>query len=188
VWLVGYLGEQIEAVLGDGSRWAMQFDYLYDGPTLLGTGGAIKRALASLGDSFFVMYGDSYLECNFRSVEEAFRNSRRPALMTVFRNDGQFDASNIELVDGRIVRYDKRSRTPAMRHIDYGLGVFTARAFEPYADDTPFDLATVYQDLLAQAELAAFEVSARFYEIGSQEGLASTEQHVREIRRSSSRS
>ena len=32
VWLVGYRGEQIEAALGDGGRWAMQFEYLYDGP------------------------------------------------------------------------------------------------------------------------------------------------------------
>jgi NDP-sugar pyrophosphorylase family protein len=186
VWLVGYRGEQIEALLGDGSRWAMQFDYLYDGPTLLGTGGAIKRALPSLGDSFFVMYGDSYLECDFGAIEEAFRKSRRAALMTVFRNEGQFDVSNIEFTGGRIVRYDKRTRTPAMRHIDYGLGVFTARAFEPYAEGNPLDLATVYQDLLARDELAAFEVKTRFYEIGSPEGLAATEQHVRELRRSSS--
>src|SRR5262245_20898503 len=109
IWLVGYRGEQIEAALGDGSRWAMQFEYLYDGPELLGTGGAIKRALPRLGDAFFVMYGDSYLDCDFAPVEAAFRESRRAALMTVFRNDGQFDASNIEFADGRIVRYDKRT-------------------------------------------------------------------------------
>src|SRR5262245_5576654 len=84
VWLVGYRGEQIEARLGDGSRWVMQFEYLSDGPKLLGTGGAIRRALPRLGDAFFVMYGDSYLQCDFRAVEAAFRSSGRAALMTVF--------------------------------------------------------------------------------------------------------
>jgi N-acetyl-alpha-D-muramate 1-phosphate uridylyltransferase len=187
IWLVGYLGEQIEATLGDGSRWAMQFEYLYDGPKLLGTGGAVKRALAHLGDGFFVMYGDSYLECDFRAVEEAFWKSRCAALMTVFRNDGQFDTSNVEFVDGRIVRYDKRTLTPAMHHIDYGLGVFTSQVFQHYPDAATLDLATVYQDLLAQGELAGFEVDRRFYEIGSPEGLSATEQRVRESRRSSSR-
>jgi NDP-sugar pyrophosphorylase family protein len=187
VWLVGYLGEQIEATLGDGSRWAMEFEYLYDGPKLLGTGGAIKRALARLGDAFFVMYGDSYLECDFRAVEDAFRKSRCAALMTVFRNDGQFDASNIEFVDGRILRYDKRALTSAMHYIDYGLGVFTPQAFQSYPDAAALDLAGVCQDLLARGELAGFEVDRRFYEIGSPEGLSATDQHVRETRRSSSR-
>ena len=188
VWLVGYRGEQIESTLGDGSRWAMQFEFQYDGPKLLGTGGAIKRALPRLGDAFFVMYGDSYLECDFQAVETAFRKSGRAALMSVFRNDGQFDASNIEFTDGQIVRYDKRTLTPAMHHIDYGLGAFTARAFETYPDGGAFDLATVYQDLLARGEVAAFEVDSRFYEIGSPEGAAETERHIRETRRSANRS
>lgn len=188
VWLVGFLGEQIEAALGDGSRWGMQFEYLYDGPQLLGTGGAVKRALPRLGDAFFVMYGDSYLECDFAAVERAFHDRRRTALMTVFRNDGQFDSSNIEFVDGRITRYDKREQTAAMHHIDYGLGVFKAHAFRPYPDGQIVDLATVYQDLLARDELAAFEVDARFYEIGSPEGVRSTEERVRAMRRSSNRS
>jgi NDP-sugar pyrophosphorylase family protein len=185
IWLVGYLGEQIEATLGNGSRWAMRFDYLYDGPTLLGTGGAIKRALSHLGDAFFVMYGDSFLECDFGGVAERFRKSGRAALMTVFRNDGQFDASNVEFTNGRMVRYDKLTLTPAMHHIDYGLGIFTAQAFQRYPDGEPFDLATVYQDLLARGELAACEVERRFYEIGSPEGLAATERHVRDLRRAS---
>lgn len=183
VWLVGYRGEQIEAALGDGRRWGMRFEYLYDGPKLLGTGGAIKRAIGQLGGAFFVMYGDSYLECDFAAVEAAFRTSGRLALMTVFRNDGQFDDSNIEFANGRIAVYDKRARTPAMHHIDYGLGVFSAQAFGPYPDGEILDLATVYRDLLAQDQLAAFEVGSRFYEIGSPDGLASTEQHVRDLRR-----
>jgi len=144
--------------------------------------------VAELGEAFFVMYGDSYLECDFQAVEAAFQASGRAALMTVFRNDGQFDASNIEFTDGRIVRYDKRTLTPAMHHIDYGLGAFSARAFATYPDGGAFDLATVYQDLLARGELAAFEVDRRFYEIGSPEGAAETERHIREMRRSSNRS
>jgi NDP-sugar pyrophosphorylase family protein len=188
VWLVGYLGERIEAALGDGRRWAMQFEYQYDGPMLLGTGGAIKRALPRLGEAFFVMYGDSYLECDFSDVARAFQDSGQSALMTVFRNDGQFDTSNIEFVNGRIARYDKRQQTPAMRHIDYGLGVFSQRAFQHYSTLTTFDLATVYQDQLARGELAAFEVDRRFYEIGSPAGISATAQHIRDKRRSASRS
>lgn len=179
VWLVGYRAEQIEGALGDGSRWGMRFEYLHDGPTLLGTGGALRRALPHLGPAFFVMYGDSYLECDFPAVERAFRASGRSGLMTVFRNDGLYDASNVEFAGGRIVRYDKRDRTPGMHHIDYGLGVLTPAALAGYPDGQPLDLARVYQDLLAAGELAAFEVTERFYEVGSPEGLAETDAHLR---------
>jgi NDP-sugar pyrophosphorylase family protein len=41
VLCVGYLGEMITTELGDGSSLGMQIDYSFDGPTLLGTGGAL---------------------------------------------------------------------------------------------------------------------------------------------------
>lgn len=179
VWLVGYRADQIESAIGDGSRWSMRFTYVHDGPVLLGTGGAIRRALPHLGPAFFVMYGDSYLECDFVDVERHFRASGKQGLMTVFRNEGLFDTSNVEFDAGRIVRYDKRARTPAMQHIDWGLGAFTADAFDPYPLGEPLDLATVYQDLLAADQLMAYEVSARFYEIGSPEGIAELDARLR---------
>ena len=178
VWLVGYRATQIQDALGDGGRWGMRFEYVDDGPVLLGTGGAIARALPQLGEAFFVMYGDSYLECDFGAVEAAFRASGADGLMTVFRNDGQFDASNVEFEGGRIVRYDKRERTPAMHYIDWGLGVLTAKGFRRYPVDQPLDLALVYQDLLADGNLAGYEVANRFYEIGSPEGIADTEAYL----------
>jgi len=176
VFCVGFLGEQVQDALGDGSRWSMRFRYSFDGAQLVGTGGALRRALPMLGDAFFVLYGDSYLTCNFSDVAESFRVAEQPALMTVYRNDDQFDRSNVRFEEGRIVRYDKINRDPAMRHIDYGLGVLTPEAFAPWLDrDEPLDLAVVYQQLVVRGALAGYEVTERFYEIGSPEGLAATE-------------
>jgi N-acetyl-alpha-D-muramate 1-phosphate uridylyltransferase len=172
VYCVGHLGEQVQSALGDGSRWGMQFDYVFDGPRLLGTGGALRRALARLGDSFFVLYGDSYLPCDYSAVEAAFVNGGKRGLMTVCRNENRWDRSNVEFADGAICRYDKRVQTPTMRHIDYGLGVLRAAALERYSGDEPLDLASVYQDLLAEGELVGYEVAGRFYEIGSTAGIA----------------
>jgi NDP-sugar pyrophosphorylase family protein len=179
VWLVGYRAEQIEAALGDGSGWGMRFLYVRDGPLPLGTGGAIRQALGQLGQAFFVMYGDSYLECDFAAVERTFHESRRLGLMTVYRNQDLFDASNVEFRNGRIVCYDKKKRTDRMRHIDWGLGVLKAEAFAPYPQGQPLDLTRVYQDLIAANELVGYEVSNRFFEVGSQEGLAETDAHLR---------
>jgi len=178
LWLVGHRADQIQSALGDGRRWGMRFEYLNDGPTLLGTGGAIRSALPTLGEAFFVMYGDSYLDCDFAAIEAAFRASGRAGLMTLFCNDDLHDASNVEYAEGLILRYDKKVRLPAMRHIDYGLGILTAKAFSPYFAGELLDLAQVYQDLIENDQLAAFEVADRFYEIGSPEGLAETDAHL----------
>ncbi len=173
-FLVGYRGEMIADALGDGSAFGVRIEYIFDGPRLLGTGGALRRARPSLGDLFFVMYGDSYLRCDLAAITRAFDTREHDALMTVFRNDDRWDRSNVQLAAGRIVAYDKEHRTDGMKHIDYGLGILTARALERYAADMPLDLATVYRDVLSAGRLAAAEVTERFYEIGSPEGLAET--------------
>jgi N-acetyl-alpha-D-muramate 1-phosphate uridylyltransferase len=172
VLCVGYLGEQVHDFVGAGDAFGLAIDYSWDGSIPLGTASALRRALPKLGDAFFVIYGDSYLPCNYRAAQDTFLRSGKQALITVFRNDGHWDASNLEFCGGRIVAYDKHHRTPRMRYIDYGLGAFHSSAFDALSD-APCDLATVYQDLLSRDELAALEVHERFYEAGSLEGIRS---------------
>jgi NDP-sugar pyrophosphorylase family protein len=171
VLCVGYLGERILEFVGDGARFGLTVEFCFDGPVLLGTAGAVKMALPRLGRQFFVLYGDSYLPCDYRSVMTAFESSGKEALITVYRNEGQWDASNIYFADDRILAYDKSSPSSRMRHIDYGLGVFRDSAFAAVAGSEPYDLAVLYQELLRRDELAGVEIRERFYEIGSAEGL-----------------
>ena len=146
-----------------------------DGPKLLGTGGAIKHALPLLGMEFFVLYGDSYLPIEYRPIAEFFRRSGKLGCMTVYRNEGHYDTSNVVFRDGDIVVYDKKNRLPEMRHIDYGLSLFQATVFNAYPADKPFDLAEVMGKLVREKQLAGYEVRERFYEIGSPAGLAELE-------------
>ena len=178
VFCVGHLGESVENELGDGSRWGIRLRYSYDGPTLLGTGGALQRALPLLGRSFLVLYGDSYLECDYGQIEQAFLASGKLGLMTVHRNLDRWDRSNVLFRDGVILRYDKKNRTPEMQHIDYGLGILRAEVFKAYPADTHLSLEKVYQDLVVRHELSGFEVNERFYEIGSVAGLEETRAYL----------
>jgi len=178
VLCTGYLGARLEEAVGDGSRYGVRVRYSPDGPRPLGTGGALRQALPLLGEAFLTMYGDSYLECDYRAIERAFLASGRPALLTVMRNDDQWDRSNVLCVNGRIVRYSKEHRTADMRHIDYGLAAMRALVFRLYPDEGTLDLARVYEGLADRDELAAYEVSDRFYEIGTPSGLAETRQHL----------
>lgn len=175
VLCLGHLGEMVEREFGDGRDHGVKLEYSYDGPVLLGTGGALQRALPKLGDRFFVLYGDSYLPIDFQPVAEFFERISKLGLMTVFQNEGRYDASNVIFGDGEIKLYDKKNKLPTMRHIDYGLSLFRASAFADWPTDTPFDLTDVMQRLVAQKQLAGYEVKQRFYEIGSHAGLAELE-------------
>jgi len=175
VMCVGYRGEQIEALVGDGKAFGLKVLYSYDGPTLLGTGGALRRALLFLSKQFFVLYGDSYLPCDFPAVQKAFVESGKPALMAVLRNEDRWDKSNVIFREGRIVEYDKLAPNPEMDYIDYGVGILSAAVLESYVEGRVFDLADVYHELSLAKQLAGFEVHERFYEIGSRHGLKEAE-------------
>lgn len=175
----GHLGKMIADFVGNGSRFGCSVDYSFDGPRPLGTGGAIRKTMPLLGSIFWVMYGDSYLTAPFVPALSAFRQSGKSALMTVFRNEDQWDKSNVYFSNGRIVRYAKQAPSAEMRHIDYGLGIYTAEAFATWPDGAAFDLSELQADLIARDEMAGFEVEDRFYEIGSLWGLAQTDAFLR---------
>ena len=180
VLCVGHHGEQVIEAVGDGRAFGLEVVYSHDGPEPRGTAGALRNALSLLGDNFFVLYGDSYLECDYAAVQSAYQNAGLLSLMTVYRNEGKWDTSNVEFDGRRIIAYDKVHRTPRMLYIDYGLGVLDSRALQAIPERGAFDLAGVYQESLRQGQLAGFEVAERFYEIGSLKGLEELRSHLAE--------
>lgn len=178
IMCLGFLGEQIINYIGNGQQFGLDVTYTHDGPTLLGTAGAIKNALSLVNNRFFVLYGDSYLLCPFLAIQKAFDKQHSSALMTIFKNNGQWDHSNVEFHHGIINAYDKIHRTANMHYIDYGLGLFDSSVFARIPDGIPYDLATVYQELLKENKLDAYVVSDRFYEIGSFTGINELENYI----------
>ncbi len=187
VYSIGHRGELIRSFVGDGRAWGLRVEYVEDGPTLLGTAGSLRRGLDEgvIAPSFLVLYGDSYLTTPYAAVVRAFEQSGLPALLTVFRNDDQWDRSNVVYEDGKLLLYDKRPerRTPLMRHIEYGLSALTAAALAGVAPGEPADLADVFYELSAHNRLGAYEVGDRFYEIGSPAGLEELERYLASARR-----
>jgi NDP-sugar pyrophosphorylase family protein len=178
VFCVGYLGDQIEAHVGDGSAYGLEVSYAFDGDRLLGTGGAIRRALPKLGPVSMTLYGDSYLDIEYQAVVDAFAAANAPALMTVFHNEKRWDTSNVAFRDGRVLRYDKRNPDPGMTYIDDGVSLYRAEAVERIPPDEPYDLGDLTHLLAAEGLLAGYEVTQRFYEVGSHAGIAETEAYL----------
>ena len=187
VYSIAYRGDMLREFVGDGSRYGISVAWLDEGTTLLGTGGALRRALdaGALDEAFFVLYGDSYLPTDIRRVEMAWRDSKLPALMTVMRNDDRWDRSNAVYADGCVLVYDKsrpESWRKRMRWIDYGLSVLTRNVVAEWIPSgTVFDLADLMRELSLAGQLAGLEVAERFYEVGSPEGLGELEGYLFEM-------
>jgi NDP-sugar pyrophosphorylase family protein len=173
---VGYLGDQIVDFVS-GKDFGLKITFAYDGEHLLGTGGSIKKTLPLLGDNFFVIYGDSYLDINYQSIQQKFIDNKKLALMTVYKNDGKFDKSNVEYKDGKILSYSKEN-TKNMMHIDYGVSIFNQHAFDGFAEEK-FDLKEVFLKMLKQKQLASYVAKNRFYEIGSFSGISELNEYLK---------
>jgi NDP-sugar pyrophosphorylase family protein len=183
VFSIGHLGDMVRTEIGDGSRWGVTLTYVDEGEELVGTGGAVRLAVerGALEEEFFVLYGDSYLSITLSAVERAFHSQEADALMTVYRNEGRWEASNAVFAGGMVTRYEKglADPPPEMQFVDYGLSVLRGPlVLEVVPAGVPTDMADAYATLSRGRRLAGFEATERFFEIGTQSGLADLERHL----------
>ena len=181
VLCIGHLGHMIQSLIGTGEALGLDIQYSLDGDKLLGTGGAIKKSLPLLREDFFVLYGDSFLPINYKDVEEAYLLSKKNALITIVKNNNQWDKSNVEFESGKLIEYNKHHPNPRMHYIDYGLSVLNQSIFNTYHENERFDLSDLYHKLSLHQHLYGFETFERFYEIGSQDGLKETENYLSKV-------
>jgi len=177
VLCLGNFAKPIEDYLNDGKSNDMNILYSYDGETLLGTGGAIKKAFPLLSDPFMIIYGDSYLNIEYIDIMEYFNNFDKLGLMTVLKNENKWDKSNIVFKDGKIVKYEKVDDVE-FDYIDYGFNILRKNSFTPFMKEDRFDLKDIFKDLISKGELLGYEVFNRFYEIGSFNGIEETKEYL----------
>jgi len=187
VYSIGYRGRAIRDYVGDGSRWGLRTVFVDEGERLLGTAGALRLAFDQgvLAPTFAVLYGDSYLSASLNAMWQRFEESGHPALMTVLRNEGRWDRSNVIYHDGQVLLYDKHAADPlppAMQFIDYGILILSRDLIEQIPPALRSDMAPLLNRLSLEGRLAGFEATERFYEIGSPQGLEDFEQYIRSTR------
>jgi len=171
---LGFLGEQVENSVKESEYFKrINISFSYDGNTLLGTGGTIRKIINQLPEYFFVTYGDSYLDIDFYDIQEIFelKKQRFTSLMTVYENSNLFDKSNVVFENGSIELYSKSKKDSKMAYIDYGVGILSNKSMDFYDKNIIFDLGELYENLSLKKELYGYEVFQRFYEIGSLQGI-----------------
>ena len=182
VLCLGYKGQQVEQLVGNGEHWGLKVEYSYDGPELLGTAGALQKARCYLGDPFWVLYGDSYLDFEYPAVSDYFERegAGNLGMMTVFANQNRWDKSNVIFKNGHILRYDKRKQSSEMHYIDYGAAILRVSALD-LIPKWPYDLAYLYSRLVDSGLMLGYEITERFYEVGSYAGIQDADRYFAEL-------
>jgi NDP-sugar pyrophosphorylase family protein len=183
VMCVAHLGDQIRAHVGDGSALGARVVWSEEGPTLLGTAGALRAALPLLEESFLVTYGDSYLPFDYAEPLRVLQaHPDCDGVMAVFKNEGRWDTSNV-VTGGEnaewVLRYEKNTKDPAFDHIDYGATALRREVIARLPPGQPAGLDAQQRDLAARKRLRASLAHERFFEIGSPEGLAELDRYLR---------
>lgn len=185
VLCVAHLGDQIRSFVGDGAAFGIRVSYSDEGPNLLGTAGAIRRAAADLEPEFLITYGDSYLPFDYAGpLETLVANSDVDGVMAVYKNEGRWDQSNTEVEtdpkgDLWVARYKKGSHDPKIDHIDYGATALRRDVILDVPPDTPWGLDRIQAELSQRKRLRAYLAHARFFEIGSEAGLDELDHELR---------
>jgi len=162
---IGHMGGLIRNYVGTGKGYGIGVLYSEDGLQPLGTAGAVKKALRLLGEKFFVLYGDSYLTCNFADVQRHYEHEKCLGLMTVYHSKNSSGRDNVKCANGKVVEYGNR-----MWHVDYGLSIFDKQVFKLLLPNQG-DMGVIYRQLALNAELTAYEIHERYHEIGSLKGI-----------------
>jgi MurNAc alpha-1-phosphate uridylyltransferase len=176
---IGHLGGEVRRALGESAS-GLRLRYAEDGERLLGTAGALRRALAELEPTFLVTYGDSYLPFDYQApLRDLCAHPAALGTMAVYPNDDRFDRSNTAVSGDRVVRYEKRPRDaprdPGLSFIDYGATALRREVIAAIPAGEVRELSAVQHDLAAQGRLRAFTADRRFFEVGSESGLADLE-------------
>jgi N-acetyl-alpha-D-muramate 1-phosphate uridylyltransferase len=185
VLCIAHLGEQIREAIGDGRSFGIDVVYADEGPNLLGTAGAIRRAADLLAPRFLVTYGDSYLPFDYAAPLRLLTSSPdADGVMAVYKNEGRWDQSNtIVRIDEKgeswVERYEKNSRDAGFDHIDYGATALRREVILEVPEGVPWGLDRIQADLSARKRLRAYLAHARFFEIGSETGLLELDQELK---------
>ena len=179
--LVSHFGNQILDFIGDGSKFDLKVNYIFDGEVSLGTGGAILKNLSKLPEKFFLLYGDSYLDIDYLKMEKHFLQEESDYLMGVCPKTHQYNFTpNVQFSSGKVLRYSKVSSTSSMKHEDFGVSIISKSVFMNLKGEEYKDLGSIMSVLADQGIITGYLFQEKYYEVGSEIGIELTTKYLRE--------
>lgn len=175
VLLVGHGADGIREHVGGGEAFRLSVTYVDETDELLGTGGAIARALPLLPGTFWVTYGDTLLDIPLARVEAELASRNAVGVMTTLENRDRWEPSNVKVEGNLVTAYEKGAPPGTYRWVDYGMLLLRRVAFSGFVPGSSFDLGEVLRSLVARRSLVAFPVIERFRDVGTEASWRETD-------------
>ncbi|GGO86383.1 mannose-1-phosphate guanylyltransferase [Marinobacterium nitratireducens] len=166
-----WLGDQVEAFLGDGKRFGVRIRYSAEGEPLE-TGGGIFRVLDWLspqGEPFAVVNGDVFTDYPFARLP---RRLDGQAHLVLVDNPPQHPQGDFALRDGRVLQEG------AERHTFSGVSVLSPRLFEG-CEPGAFALAPLLRRAMAAGEVSGERYKGYWVDVGTVERLRQVDRDLR---------
>jgi NDP-sugar pyrophosphorylase family protein len=176
--------ESVQRSLGDGSRFGVALQYVYE-PVILGTSGALDNARDLLqAETFVVVNGKIITDIDLTAALETHRRKKALATLVLQRNLGRERFSMVETEDGFVKKFGgmplpletQNSSEDRLKLIEHeaplmftGIQVLESRIFD-YIPRGVFSHSTVevYPEAIAKGELIAAHVAdGRWYELST---------------------
>lgn len=171
-----YLGEQIEAALGDGSAWGLSIQYSPEPPGALETAGGIANALPLLGDEpFLLVNGDVYCDVDFGLFSGLTAALAPPqAHLVMVANPAHHSGGDFSL-DGDHVVYAHGDQT----YTYAGIAVFSPSFFANVKRGEIMKLRPLLDAAIAAGTLTGERHSGRWVDVGTPQRLAELDTELR---------
>jgi len=159
-----WLGEQIEAALGDGERFGLRIRYSPEPPGALETAGGIVNALPLLGEApFLVVNGDIWTDYPFTRLPR--EPGRGQAHLVLVDNPSHHPQGDFHLAAGRV----QAEGTPRLTFS--GIGLYSPALFAGLEPGRR-PLAPVLREAMARGRVIGEHYGGRWFDIGTPERLA----------------
>jgi MurNAc alpha-1-phosphate uridylyltransferase len=167
-----WLGEQIEAALGDGSRFGARIHYSRE-TTALETAGGIVLALPLLGTGpFLVVNGDVYTDFDFESLAAVTLRDRLAHLVLI-DNPAHHPKGDFALDRGSV------AEDGAARLTFSGIGLYHPALFDGLAPGARAPLAPLLRQAMREGRVSGVHFRGRWVDVGTAERLADLDATLR---------
>lgn len=164
-----YLGQKIEAELGDGSQWDAEIVYSPEG-VALETAGGIANALPLLGDTpFLVVNGDVFCEIDFSHLEQVLKQPNLAHLVMV-NNPEQHPKGDFLLQDDKL-KADSFKANGDDKLTFSGIGVYSPMLFKPIVRGEAVKLAPLLKQAMLDGLVTGEHFQGVWHDIGTPERL-----------------
>jgi MurNAc alpha-1-phosphate uridylyltransferase len=169
-----YLGHQIEAALGNGSRFDVHIRYSVENP-VLETAGGIANALPLLGDApFAVINSDIYCDYDFAQLPDhasALTASEDTAHLVLVDNPVHHPNGDFGLINGKV------TNTPAFTFS--GIGIYRPGLFADIPRGAVSPLAPLLRAQIALGKIRGEHYGGRWLDVGTPQRLEILDNELR---------